>query len=313
MIFRGVVLALVAPLFLGCNPRGPAPAPPPTASAAASRPGSGAIASAAAHHGTSPDDVAAHAAALRARVGPEFTVRSEPPFVVVGDLAPAAMQRQSEGTVRWAATLLKRDFFTKDPAEVLEVWLFKDADSYESHTRKLFGIRPTTPYGFYSSEHRALIMNISTGGGTLVHEIVHPFVEANFPDCPAWFNEGLGSLYEQAGEESGHIHGYTNWRLPGLQKAIRAGQVPSFRDFTKTTTEEFYGEDRGTNYGQAHYLCYYLQEQGLLIRFYQDFRDHVAEDPTGLEPLKRALATKDLDAFKKGWEAWVLGLSFPER
>ena len=24
-------------------------------------------------------------------------------------------------------------------------------------------------------------MNISTGGGTLVHEIVHPFIEANFP------------------------------------------------------------------------------------------------------------------------------------
>ena len=51
----------------------------------------------------------------------------------------------------------------------------------------------------------------------------------------------------------------------------------------------------------------------MLIRFYQDFRDDAAEDPTGLEPLKRALATKDLDAFKKGWEAWVLGLSFPER
>ncbi len=48
----------------------------------------------------------------------------------------------------------------------------------------------------------------------------------------------------------------------------------------------------------------------MLVRFYKDFRDHVAEDPTGLEALQRALATKDLDAFKKGWEAWVLGLSF---
>ncbi|MEP7126368.1 MAG: hypothetical protein ABJE95_35880 [Byssovorax sp.] len=304
MIFRGVALALVAPLLLGCNPRGPAPAPPPSADAAAPRPGS--------RPGTSPADYEAHAAALRARVGREFTVRIEPPFIVVGDLSPEAMLRQSEGTVRWTARLLKQDYFTRDPADVLEVWLFKDADSYESHTRALFGVRPTTPYGFYSSEHRALIMNISTGGGTLVHEIVHPFVEANFPECPAWFNEGLGSLYEQAGEERGHIHGYTNWRLPGLQKAIRAGQVPSFRDFTKTTTDEFYREDPGTNYGQARYLCYYLQEQGLLIGFYQDFHDHAAEDPTGIEALKRALATRDLDAFKKGWEAWVLGLSFPE-
>ena len=46
------------------------------------------------------------------------------------------------------------------------------------------------------------IMNIATGGGTLVHEIVHPYVEANFPGCPAWFNEGLGSLYEACGGEA---------------------------------------------------------------------------------------------------------------
>jgi hypothetical protein len=82
--------------------------------------------------------------------------------------------------------------------------------------RKDFQSKPTTPYGYYSSTHKALVMNISTGGGTLVHEIVHPFIEANFPNCPAWLNEGLGSLYEQCGEVDGHIHGYTNWRLPGI-------------------------------------------------------------------------------------------------
>lgn len=272
-----------------------------------------AMARPAARQGFSPADYAQHVMALRARIGQRFTVRIEPPFVVVGDLPAAAMAHQSAGTVRWAATMLKQDFFPKDPANLLDVWLFKDASSYETNTLALFGERPTTPYGFYSSEHKALIMNISTGGGTLVHEIVHPFVEANFPDAPAWFNEGLGSLYEQSGEESGHIHGYTNWRLPGLQKAIRAGQVPSFRAFTATTTQEFYNEDPGSNYGQARYLCYYLQEQGLLVRFYKDFHDHAAEDPTGFTALKRVLATADMDAFKKGWEAWVLGLAFPER
>jgi len=46
-----------------------------------------------------------------------------------------------------------------------------------------------------------------------VHEIVHPFMAANFPDCPAWFNEGLASLYEQSSERDGKIIGLTNWRL----------------------------------------------------------------------------------------------------
>jgi len=57
----------------------------------------------------------------------------------------------------------------------------KDAASYEKNTLLLFKEKPSTPYGYYSSTHKALIMNIATGGGTLVHEIVHPFVEANFP------------------------------------------------------------------------------------------------------------------------------------
>jgi hypothetical protein len=266
-----------------------------------------------ARQGFSPADYAQHVLALRERVGQRFTVRIEPPFVVVGDLSPAALERASQGTVRWAAAMLKQDFFGKDPASLLDVWLFKDAASYESNTLALFGERPTTPYGFYSSDHKALIMNLATGGGTLVHEIVHPFVEANFPGCPAWFNEGLGSLYEQSGEERGHIHGYTNWRLPGLQRAIRAGQVPSFRAFTATTRQEFYDEDPGSNYGQARYLCYYLQEHDLLVPFYKDFHAHAAEDPTGFASLKRVLAAGDMDAFKKSWETWVLALSFPAR
>ena len=111
--------------------------------------------------------------------------------------------------------------------------------------------------------HQALVMNIATGGGTLVHEIVHPFMAANFPGCPSWFNEGLASLYEQCGEREGRIRGETNWRLPGLQQAIRADRVPSFESLMSTTTRQFYDKDPGTNYSQARYLCYYLQEQGM--------------------------------------------------
>jgi len=86
---------------------------------------------------------------------------------------------------------LKKAYFTADPQEILDIWLFKDKTSYETHCKGLFGKTPDTPYGYFSAADKALVMNISTGGGTLVHEIVHPFVAANFPDCPAWFNEGL--------------------------------------------------------------------------------------------------------------------------
>ncbi len=270
-----------------------APAPPPAAP------------------GRSRADYAQHVLALRRRVGPRFTVAVEPPFVVLGDGPPAAVKATAERTVRWAARMLKQDYFSKDPASILDVWLFKDAESYTRHAEALFGDTPETPYGYYAPKHKALIMNISTGGGTLVHEIVHPFIEANFPGAPPWLNEGLASLYEQSGEERGRIRGYPNWRLPGLKRAIRARQVPPFRELTSASDVTFYEEDKGTNYAQARYLCYYLQEAGLLQRFY---REHLAareQDPTGYDTLQRVLGEDDMDAFKQRWEAFVLGLSFP--
>ena len=191
--------------------------------------------------------------------------------MVVGDESADVLKEHSERTVKWAVDKLKQDYFTKDPKEILDIWLFKDSASYERNAVALFGDKPTTPYGYYSSAHKALVMNISTGGGTLVHEIVHPFIEANFPNCPPWLNEGLGSLYEQCGEVDGHIHGYTNWRLPGLQDAIKAGTLTSFKKLLAMDNHAFYDDDRGANYAQARYLCYYLQQRGLLVKFYREF------------------------------------------
>jgi hypothetical protein len=251
-----------------------------------------------------------HVASLKKRLpGQDFNIVIQSPFVVIGDEPATVVQRHAEGTVRWAVEKLKQDFFSKDPVEILDIWLFKDTASYEKHARELFGQTPDTPYGYYSSADKALIMNISTGGGTLVHEIVHPFMESNFPACPPWFNEGMGSLYEQSGEVRGHIHGYTNWRLPGLQQAIKAGQVPSFKKLTAMSGDEFYHQDTGTNYGEARYLCYYLQERGLLVRFYKEFVAHQKTDPTGYRTLGRVLGERDMNRFQKRWEKFILGLS----
>ena len=254
-------------------------------------------------------------AAAKKRAPSGFTVVALPPFVVVGDESPAMVQHYSARTVKWAVDMLKKDFFDKDPDEVITIWLFKDSRSYTTNAWLLFHDHPTTPFGYYSAEHNALIMNIGTGGGTLVHELVHPFMSANFPTCPAWFNEGFASLFEQSTEKDGHICGMTNWRLAGLQDDIRRGTVLSFKQLTATSSDEFYG---GTNtvhysdhYAQARYVCYYLQERGLLVRYYKAFAEDAAKDPTGYATLQRIVGEKDMDAFKKQWETFVLGLTFP--
>jgi hypothetical protein len=257
-------------------------------------------------------DYAQHILALKKKLSEQehFTIVIQPPFVVLGDESPDKVRARAENTVKWAVDRIKQSYFARDPSQILDVWLFKDKTSYEKNAKEIFDDKPTTPYGYFSAVHRALIMNISTGGGTLVHEIVHPFTAANFPACPSWFNEGLASLYEQAGEENGRIHGYVNWRLPGLQTAIKKNRVPSFETLCSTTTEQFYHEDPGTNYSQARYICYYLQEHRLLEKYYREFCAHASKDPTGYKTLQSVLGETDMDAFKKRWEAFVLKLEF---
>jgi|GEM_PF-119099 len=251
-----------------------------------------------------------HIAALKKRLpSNDFSIVVQRPFVVVGDEPESVVKERAEGTIKWAVDKLKQDFFTEDPKEILDIWLFKDAASYKKHARLLFNDNPSTPYGYYSRSHKALIMNISTGGGTLVHEIVHPFVEANFPAAPPWLNEGLGSLYEQCGEEDGHIHGYVNWRLRGLQTAIKAGEVGSFKDLMAMDANAFYSDSRGVNYAQSRYLLYYLQQEGLLFKFYKEFHARQKTDPTGYETLKSILRERDMDLFQRKWQKYVLGLS----
>jgi hypothetical protein len=259
---------------------------------------------------TNPEnDFAAHVELLKKKLpSADFSIVVQPPFVVVGDEPADAVKEYSEHTVKWAVDKLKQDYFSKDPKEILDIWLFKDSDSYRKNALGLFGDRPSTPYGYYSSAHKALVMNISTGGGTLVHEIVHPFVEANFSGCPAWLNEGLGSLYEQCGEVNGHIHGYPNWRLPGLQNAIKTATVPSFRKLMAMDAGAFYDDARGTHYAASRYLCYYLQQRGLLVKFYREFHAHQKEDPTGYQTLRRIVNVRDMNAFQQRWEKYVLSL-----
>jgi hypothetical protein len=256
-------------------------------------------------------DYAQHTRRIRAIMPDGFVLFVEPPFVVVGNEAPAMVEARAHGTVRTYAKALEADFFDTPPSEIYTAWLFADERSYRHYARALFGDEPDTPYGYASAHHRALVMNIGLGGGTLVHEMVHPYVDSDCPDCPQWLNEGLASLFEHVGMQDGRITGFTNWRVVGLQRAIEHDAVPSFEWLMQQSFVQFYREDPGTNYAQSRYLCQYLQEKGLLRTYYRQVRANLGDDPTGYQSLERVLGIQDHEAFEAEWEAWVMGLEAP--
>jgi len=256
------------------------------------------------------DDLEAHLRGLRAKAPEGFTIVPVPPFVVVGQGTAAQVQPFVE-MVRWTVEKMTQDFVSTLPAQLTDIWLFPDDRSYRDGAWRLFRDRPSTPFGYYSPREGALIMNISTGGGTLVHEIVHPLLHADFPELPPWFNECMAALYEQSGEEDGHIVGFANWRLPGLQKAIREGRAYPFAELFRMTGDDFYVNGTGRETAEARYICLYLQAQGLLPRYYKEFRTAPDRDPTGENTLLEVCDEETLDVLQARWEGFVLGLSAP--
>jgi hypothetical protein len=238
--------------------------------------------------------------------GQGYTVLVEPPFVVIGDSPQKEVKRVTTGFLRSKVALLEKEFFAKRPDKVLEVWLFKNRQTFFKGAKKFFNDDPGTPYGYYSPDANALIMNAS-GLGTLSHELVHPYMEANFPDVPSWFNEGLASLYEQPSERKGRIVGLPNWRLPNLKKEIKAKTLPKLSKLLDTTRDEFY-EANYDAYAYARYLVYYLQEQGKLQDFYKKFLGD-KKDLTGATALEAVLG-EDLDTFEPKWRKWVLAIPY---
>ncbi|HUR38238.1 MAG TPA: hypothetical protein VM222_02040 [Planctomycetota bacterium] len=231
-------------------------------------------------------------------------------FVASNDSMPKFIEYQQ--TVTRVFRYLYEDYFTRKPERPIRVYLFRDKSSYDGYCRATYEKPPSTPYGFYMSRERKMVMNISTGTGTLAHELVHPLLSEDFPGVPSWFNEGFASLFEQSGERKGKMAGFVNWRLPKLRQLLKINKGVPLADLMRTTTEQFYGEDeRGVHYATARYFCLYLQDHGLLIPFFKEFKAAAAEDPTGAKSLRKVTGKTPAE-LEPIWRDWVLGLKYQD-
>jgi len=239
----------------------------------------------------------------------DFAITSSYPYVITGDLTQSEVEHW-KSRIQRTQSAVKSMYFSREPAEVVQVWLFKDASSYFRYNKLLWNITPFTGFGYYIPKQKRMMMNIASGGGTLTHELVHPYIEANFPRSPLWFNEGLASLYEQSFYRGGKVYGTTNWRLGGLQAVIKANAMPSLEQMMKTNRGQFLGANRGVYYAQARYLMYYLQSKGLLEKYYHQFVANVATDPTGINTLLAVTRVSSLESLERDWVRFVRRLRF---
>ncbi len=121
--------------------------------------------------------------------------------------------------------------------------------------------------GKYDSPTNSITSYANTGIGTIWHELIHAFIDANlyFKDRPPqqWFNEGLASFYEYAVFSNGKIvGGFANWRMPRLHFLIRTNRFGHLsRLMMRLGLMEQYG------YSKARFIFCYLYSHGKIEEY----------------------------------------------
>lgn len=256
-------------------------------------------------------DFAVKIEALNKKLDKSFIILESRYFIIASNLSSEETGSIVENTIVRAIDCFYNDFLEKSPNEITTIFLFKDDATYRYWAKQLYNDDDLSRFGYYKPTQKAMLMNIATGTGTLVHEMTHALVRFDFPDIPVWFNEGLGSLYERCSLNNKNILGYVNWRLPRLQEAFSKNEYIPLSDIIKMDDNVFYDENSDLHYSEARYFCMYLQELNLLKSFYKLFRDGFSSDNTGKTFMEKLFA-KDINTIDNEFTAWAKTLKYKE-
>lgn len=239
----------------------------------------------------------------------KFALLKYLPFLVVTDEDPSEVMARLKSTVPWAIQKLRNTYSWKEPKRTIGIWLFADRAHYDACEKLFWGGERQRVGGRFLQRSNSILADISLGNGVLVHETVHAFIHTNFPRCPPWFNEGLASLYNRCCEVDGEMRGCPDASAAALQSAILSGRTVPFKRLCSLSYNQFHGARETTNYAQSRYLCYYLQERGLLKQYYRAFRANHRKDPTGYNTLIRLVGHATEQHFEQDWETMVLAIT----
>ena len=174
-------------------------------------------------------------------------------------------------------------YFPHAPARPIAIVFFE--------TRELFRKKTGMDcYGFYQPSEKTLYTYDRSGHGTLWHELIHAFVDANVRGpVQEWFSEGFASFYEMAFLHNGKVvEGYTNWRMPRLKKSLEDG---SFVPLKKFMLETAMGP--GPGYAEARFLFCHLWMRNRMTPFVKTYLFELGPRYRG-----RELGTKAVSAME---------------
>ena len=242
---------------------------------------------------------------LLGRLEGDWQTLVRPPFVVLSDLPPDRLQDLFDQTILPTQSAFRIDYFDRRPEMPIALLLVSNDETYRQSVNQVGHARQAEYSGLYAREQRTVLVNLSTGAGTLAHELTHALAHADFPDMPEWFDEGLASLHEDAEFSADRLHllGQNNWRLRYLQEADERG---CWKTLSELWQRRFGEPDiAALDYALARNFCLYLQQRDLLSTFYRKCRFGIPVEAA----LEEVFPGNSLEQIDRDFRLWVRRLN----
>jgi hypothetical protein len=195
-------------------------------------------------------------------------------LAVRGELS-ADRARALLAEIRAVATDARARFLPAAPAGLgpIDVCLLSDTRAYQTFLERLLGPRHgENALGLYSPYRRLVAANLSQPLGNLRHELAHALANDALGPLPAWLDEGMASLYNQASRsKAGRLRLGTTYRLDQLRAARASGTLPDLDALARSTAREVYGARSRAFYSLGRFLMLHLDEREQLRPFLKAF------------------------------------------
>ena len=170
--------------------------------------------------------------------------------------------------------------------------------------------------GVYDPSCGLFFTDKKTGYGVFVHEYMHAlhFADQFAADQnhPIWLTEMLSTVFGELEMDDNYKIKVTvekSARLPILAYAIKNKEAIPLKTLVEMKQKEAYNYNNiNVFYATVRFLGVYLREEGLLKKFYLEYKNNQGKDRSGKEALEKVTGMK-LDELQTKWEEWVNSIS----
>lgn len=212
-------------------------------------------------------------------------------FLIVSYESHRASRQHYERGVKDFYTYFQNHIFGYTQHRPVVLFLGDYPESLIDLTNKLYPelrFKSGHPFmGYFNKRDNVIFATVMGGYGTLLHEMIHALIFADFPEAPGWLEEAFATIYERTKWQNNRLIPLPNWRLDGM----------NFEEVSPLDLYEKYKGDIKLDHrdlARLRLFYTYIDELGQLKAFYQAVKASKGE-------VSVAQIAKDLGVEQAAW------------